>query len=133
MLFQKLTKSFYRSVASFEFDGVLLAVARRQVNGGEALCFVAVVGDVVSGGVHLGYDDVLLSLVLPAQGQVVWLQLLAVAAPRRVELDQDVLLLIHDDLVESVPHNDLHWSFVVLRGGLRLDDGLQFSWGKEGR
>lgn len=124
MLFQELTKPFYCSVPALKFDWALLAVARCQVYRGEALHFVALVRHVVGRGVHLGDHQVLVALVLIAQSQVVGLQLLTVATPRCVELDQDVLLGIHDDIVEGLPDHYLHWSLVVLGHGLGFDDGL---------
>lgn len=128
MFFQEAAQALHRPVATFKFDRTLLAVARGEVYRGEALHFVVVVGHVVGCGVHLGDDQVLLALVLLAQGHVVRLHLLTVAAPGRVELDQDVVLGVHDDVVEGFANHDLNRTLVVLWNWLGLDDGLDFSW-----
>lgn len=53
-------------------------------------------------------------------------QLLAVAAPGRVELDQHVLAAQHE-LVERLGGDDSHGAAVVLGGVLRLDSLLQLA------
>lgn len=127
MLFQELTKSFYGSVPALKFDWALLAVARRKVDGGEALRFVVVVRHIIGCGVHFGDDQVLLTLVFLPQGCVVGFQLLTVATPRGVELYQNVFLGIHHDVVEGFPNHYRHRALVVLGHWLRFDDGLQFA------
>ena len=134
MFFYKLAQMLQVSVSVLKFNWVLFVPTGGEVDGGEALDFVAVAGDVVGRGVHLGDDQVLVALVLLAQGGVHWLQLLAVPAPGRVELDEDVLLRVHHDGVEGLPHHDLDWPLVVLGHRLGFDDWLQFSCqGKQAR
>lgn len=128
MLFQEAAQALQRPVTTFKFNRTLLAVARGEVYRREALYFVVVVWHVVGCGVHLGDDQVFLAFVLLAQGQVVRLHFLTVAAPGSVELDQDVFLGVHDDVVKGFAHHDLDWTLVVLWEWLGLDDGVDFSW-----
>ncbi len=51
----------------------------------------------------------------------------AVAAPWGVELDQDVLVLVHDDVVVVVRHNHMYGPVLLLRNGLGLDAWLDLA------
>lgn len=128
MLFQELGESLHRSVSTLKFDGLLFAVTRREVYGGESLYFEAVVGHVVGCGVHLGYDQIVLPFILLSQSRIVGLQLLTVATPGSVKLNQDIFVGIHDDLIKGLSNHDFNGSFVVLWYWLGLDDGLEFTW-----
>lgn len=46
---------------------------------------------------------------------------LAVSAPRSVELDEDILVLVHDDLLVGVGDDDGDWAVIRLWDGLGLD------------
>lgn len=127
VFFYKLAQMLQISVPILKFNWVLFVPTGGEVDGGESLNFVAVIGDIVGGGIHLGNDQVLAALVLLAQGGVHGLQLLAVPAPGRVELDEDVLLGVHHDGVKGLPHDDSDWPLVVLGHRLGFDDWLQFS------
>lgn len=133
VFFYELAQVLQVSVSILKLNRVLFVPTGCEVDGGEALHLVAVVGDVVGGGVHLGDDQVLVALVLLAQGGVHGLQLLAVPAPGRVELDEDVLLGVHHDGVEGLAHHDLDGPLVVLGHRLGFDNRLQLSCRRESR
>ena len=82
--------------------------------------------NVVGGGVHLDDQNILVGHLL-AQFVVDWSQLLAMAAPRSVELDQDVLAAVLDQVVEVLADGDLDTVVVGLGDGLGLDVGLQLA------
>lgn len=46
---------------------------------------------------------------------------LAVSAPRSVELDEDILVLVHDDLLVGVGDDDGDWAVIRLWDSLGLD------------
>lgn len=52
---------------------------------------------------------------------------LAVAAPWGVELDQDVLVLVHDDVVVVVRHNHMYGPVLLLWNRLGLDAWLDLA------
>lgn len=124
MFFYKLAQMLQISVSILKFNWVLFIPTGGKIDGGEPLNFVAVTGDIVGSGIHLGNDQVLAALVLLAQGSIHRFQLLAVPAPRCIELDEDVLLGVHHDGVEGLPHNDFDWPLVVLGHRLGFDDWL---------
>lgn len=127
VFFYELAQMLQISVSILKFNWVLFVPTGSKVDGGEPFDFVAVTGDIIGGGIHLGNDQVLVALVLLAQGSVHRLQLLAVPTPGCIELYEDVLLRVHHDGVEGLPHHDLDWPLVVLRHWLGFDDWLQFS------
>lgn len=51
----------------------------------------------------------------------------AVSAPWCIELDQNVLLVVQDDVLVVVRHDDGDWAFLSLWDGLRLDAWLDFA------
>lgn len=48
-------------------------------------------------------------------------------APGCVELNQDILLVVHDDLLVVLGDNDGNRAVLLLRNGLRLDAGLNLA------
>lgn len=52
---------------------------------------------------------------------------LAVAAPRGIELQQDVLVIVDDEILVRVRHDDGHGALLGLRDRLRLDAGLNLA------
>lgn len=82
--------------------------------------------DVVGGGVHL-YDGNLLILQFGGQLIVGRSQLLAVAAPRSVELNQRIDAIVHDNFLEVLANGNLDGGIVAFGNRFRLDVGLQGS------
>ena len=58
---------------------------------------------------------------------------LAMSAPWRVEFDEHFLRLIHHNVGEGVPRDNLHfpWFFISCYRRLWFNDRLQFSWTEE--
>lgn len=100
-------------------DGLVLVVSGEEEEGGESANVVGGV-DVVLGGVDLGDDD---GLDLGEGGGELLVEgseSLAVTAPGRVELHEDVLLGVLDDLVEVLVDEGAHIGLLIgLRDGLR--------------
>lgn len=105
-------------------EGVGLVVGGVEEEGGEAL---DVDGGVVLGAVDLGDDDVGLGLKGLAELLVLRGEGLAVAAPGSVELDEDVLVGVHDDRLEGLADDDGNGAVVVRGDGLRADGGGQLA------
>ena len=108
-----------RGTLTVVLDGGVLLASREEVEGGEAL---DIDGVVVLGGITLGDDDGLLASeelaeLLPLGGKS-----LAVAAPGGVELNEDILGVVHDDLLVLLGDDNLDGA-VVLSGDLSGLDG----------
>lgn len=52
---------------------------------------------------------------------------LAVTAPGSVELDENVLLVVNDNLLVVLAHNNGDWALLGLGDGLRLDAGVNLA------
>ena len=106
-------------------NGLTLAVGGEELDGGETLDLI---GDVVGGGIDLGDGDLVgvgleqftELLVLGSKG-------LAVTAPGGVELDQDILVGVHDNLVVVLGDNDGDGAVVLLGDGVGLDAGVDLA------
>lgn len=55
-----------------------------------------------------------------------WSQLLAVSAPRSVELDQNILFHVGDDVIKVLAHGNNNGAAVVVGDGLGLHVRLEF-------
>jgi hypothetical protein len=56
----------------------------------------------------------------------------AVTTPRGIEFHQDVLVVVDDDIIVIMCHNDRDWTLLLLGDGLRLDTGLDLAIEKVG-
>lgn len=83
----------------------LVAFLLVKLDGGEAVNLGVL--ELVGRGVHLDDEHVIAVLVLLGQLVVDGRQLLAVAAPGGVELNQNILGLVKDDLIEVLLHHHL--------------------------
>lgn len=116
------------SAGTAVLDGLTLAVGREELDGGETLDLV---GDVVGGGIDLcdgdlvgvGLEQLTQLLVLGSKG-------LAVTAPGGVELNQDILVGVHDNLVVVLGDNDGNGAVVLLGDGVGLDAGVDLAGGE---
>lgn len=106
-------------------DGLVLGAGLEELDGGEA---GDVVGDVVGGRVDLG-DRHLIGERSVLLGQLVVLggKSLAVAAPRSVELEEDVLLVVDDEVLVALGDDDGGRALLLFGDGLALDAGLDLA------
>merc|ERR1711963_602445 len=104
----------------------LIAVLGEVLEGGEALDLDRL--DLVGGGVHLGNHNILTVLELGAKLVPDGGQLLAVSAPRGIELDENTLGLVESDLIEVLADQDLdRLGIPVLRHILGHQVGLDLA------
>lgn len=106
-------------------DGLVLGAGLEELDGGEA---GDVVRDVVGGRVDLG-DRHLIGERSVLLGQLVVLggKSLAVAAPRSVELEEDVLLVVDDEVLVALGDDDGGRALLLFGDGLALDAGLDLA------
>jgi hypothetical protein len=109
-------------------DGLVLRAGLEELDGGEAR---DVIGNVVGGGVNLGDGD------LVGEGRVLLGQLvvlgrkgLAVSAPRGVELNENVLLVVDDKVLVALGDDHSGTRLLLLGDGLALDAGLDLAGDK---
>jgi hypothetical protein len=113
------------SAGTAVLDGLTLAVGGEELDGRETLDLV---GNVVGGGINLGDGDLVRVgleqltelLVLGSKG-------LAVTAPGGVELNQNILVGVHDNLVVVLGDNDGDGAVVLLGDGVGLDTGVDLA------
>jgi hypothetical protein len=87
-----------------------------------------VIGNVVEGGVNLGNGDLVSeSGVLLGQLIVLGGQSLAVSAPRSVELEENVLVVVDNEILVALCDNDGRAGLLLLGNGLALDAGLNLA------
>jgi hypothetical protein len=55
-----------------------------------------------------------------------------VTTPWGIEFHQDVLIVVDDDIIVIMCHNDRDWTLLLLGDGLRLDTGLDLAIEKVG-
>ena len=84
----------------------MIALGWKELDSGERVDFDAF--DLIDRRVHLGDDKGVVVLVLLAQLLPRGLQLLALTAPWRIELDKHILRAITRHCVEVLAHKDLH-------------------------
>ena len=107
-------------------DGLLVLSGREEVNGGEPLHADARVRDLVGSGIHLGNDHLVAVLELLAHLLKHWREFLAVATPRRVELQQHILTLLQGDFCKRLAAHHDHGALQVgVLGLLRLEQLFQ--------
>lgn len=109
--------------ATLVFHWAILGILRRPEKCWEPGYFIGR-GHIVRGGVELHDLDVLVDEFL-AQLVEDGRQLLAVAAPRGIEFDQRILVVICHHLVEVSSHRDLNVASVIVRDWLRLQVRFQ--------
>jgi hypothetical protein len=109
-------------------NGLVLGASLEELDGGEAR---DVIGNVVGGGVNLGDGD------LVGEGRVLLGQLvvlgrkgLAVSAPRGVELNENVLLVVDDKVLVALGDDHSGTRLLLLGDGLALDAGLDLAGDK---
>merc|ERR1719244_606629 len=123
--FQEFHKSFKRPF-SIVVDDLVLSLLD-EFDGGESLDLDVL--QLVGSGIHLGNDNGLMGLVLLPQFVPDRSELLAVAAPGRVELHQDVLARVSGNSVEVLTNQHLDGFLVPVLGHLLGHEvGLQFSF-----
>jgi hypothetical protein len=129
-------------------NGGTLATGRVELDGREA---ADLIGDIVGGGIDLGDGDLggeigvglvestellilgsktereILAYVTSDWNEVRFYIRLAVSAPRGIELDQNILGIIHDDLLVVVGDHNGDGAIIGLGDGLGLDAGLNLS------
>ena len=106
-------------------NGLVLGTGLEELDCGEAR---DVIGNVVGGGVNLGDGD------LVGEGRVLLGQLivlggkgLAVSAPRGVELNENVLLVVDDEVLVALGDDHSGTGLLLLGDGLALDAGLDLA------
>lgn len=105
--------------------GLVLGAGLEELDGGEA---GDVIGDVVGGGVDLGNGHLVgESGVLGGELVVLGSESLAVTAPRGVELEKDVLVVINDLSLVALGDDDGGGTLLLLGDGLALDAGLDLA------
>jgi hypothetical protein len=113
------------SAGTAVLDGLTLAVGGEELDGRETLDLV---GNVVGGGIDLGDGDLVgVGLEHLTQLLVLGSKGLAVTAPGGVELDQDILVGVHDNLVVVLGNNDGDGAVVLLGDGVGLDAGVDLA------
>jgi len=107
------------SAGTAVLDGLTLAVGREELDGRETLDLV---GNIVGGGIDLGDGDLVgVGLEQLTELLVLGSKGLAVTAPGGVELNQDILVGVHDNLVIVLGDNDSDGTVVLLGNGVGLD------------
>ena len=109
--------------ATLVVDGGVLGSLGVELDGGVAANVDSI--DLVGGGVHLGDGEVRDVLVVSGELVVDGSELLTVAAPWGVELNEDIVVVVNDELSELLADEDLHGLGVVSRDILRLEEGLE--------
>lgn len=105
--------------------GLVLGAGLEELDGGEAR---DVIRDVVGGGVDLGNGHLVgESGVLGGELVVLGSESLAVTAPRGVELEKDVLVVIDDLSLVALGDDDGGGTLLLLGDGLALDAGLDLA------
>ena len=114
--------------ATVVIDGCVLGTLRVELEGGVSSDIDSI--DLVGGGVHLGDGEA--SHVLEVSSELVpdGGELLAVAAPWGVELDEDIVVVVGNDLLEVLPDDDLDRLRVVGGDLFGLEEGGQLAIGE---
>mmetsp|Transcript_14647 Transcript_14647/g.25881 ORF Transcript_14647/g.25881 Transcript_14647/m.25881 type:complete len:298 (-) Transcript_14647:667-1560(-) len=94
-----------------------------KVDGGEALHVELGAGHIVGSGVHLGNLDLVVTPEGGANLSIRGCQALAVSAPRRVELNENIVAT-EDNLIELLGHNDANVVLIGLGRDISRLDGL---------
>jgi len=109
-------------------NGLVLLAGGVQLDGREASDGV---GHIVGSGIDLSHNNLLLELrdISVQSGELLVLgsQSLAVTAPGRVELDENVLLVVNDNLLVVLADDSGDGSFLGLGDGLGLDARLNLA------
>ena len=109
-------------------NGLGLAVGGVELDGREALNLI---GNVVKSSIDLGDGDLVgEGLVHLTELLVLGSKRLAVTAPGSVELDQDILVGVHDNFVVILGDNNGDGTVVLLGDGLGLDAGVDLAGDK---
>jgi hypothetical protein len=106
-------------------DGLSLGVGAVKLDGGETLNLI---GNVVGSGIDLGDGDLArVGLVQFTELLVLGSKRLAVAAPGSVELNQNILVGVHDNLIVVLGNNNSDGTVLLLGNGLTLDARLDLA------
>jgi hypothetical protein len=116
------------SAGTVVLNGLILGAGLEELDGREAR---DVIGNVVGGSINLGNGD------LVGEGRVLLGQLvvlgskgLAVSAPRGVELDENILLVVDDEVLVALGDDHGGTGLLLLGDGLALDAGLDLAGDK---
>lgn len=116
------------SAGTAVLNGLGLAVGGVELDGREALNLI---GNVVKSSIDLGDCDLVgEGLVHLTELLVLGSKRLAVTAPGSVELDQDILVGVHDNFVVILGDNNGDRTVVLLGDGLGLDAGVDLAGDK---
>ena len=116
------------SAGTAVLNGLGLAVGGVELDGREALNLI---GNVVKSSIDLGDCDLIgEGLVHLTELLVLGSKRLAVTAPGSVELDQDILVGVHDNFVVILGDNNGDGTVVLLGDGLGLDAGVDLAGDK---
>lgn len=116
------------SAGTAVLNGLGLAVGGVELDGREALNLI---GNVVKSSIDLGDCDLVgEGLVHLTELLVLGSKRLAVTAPGSVELDQDILVGVHDNFVVILGDNNGDGTVVLLGNGLGLDAGVDLAGDK---
>ena len=116
------------SAGTAVLNGLGLAVGGVELDGREALNLI---GNVVKSSIDLGDCDLVgEGLVHLTELLVLGSKRLAVTAPGSVELDQDILVGVHDNFVVILGDNNGDGTVVLLGDGLGLDAGVDLAGDK---
>jgi len=112
---QVLDETFFGSFTIVVNGSVLLTLGVELDSGetGDADGF-----DFVSSGIHLGDGNTLNVLKSGGELSINRGKGLAMAAPGSVVFNKDVVIIIHDDIIEVLTDNDLDVSFIIGFGEL---------------
>jgi hypothetical protein len=130
VLLQVLNKVL-KLAARLVLDGLLILTGE-EIKSRESLNIKTLNINLVGSGIHLGDDNTvdsgeLITQLVPGGGK-----LLAMSAPGSVKLDKDILVVVHDNVVERGTLENLDISGSILGGNsLRLESGLELA-GKNG-
>lgn len=107
-------------------NGLALGTSRVELDGREASDRIR---DVVGGGVDLGNGDLLGQITRVHLGELVVFgrKRLAVTAPRGIELQQDILVIVDDELLVALADNNGDRALLGLGDGLGLDTRLDLA------
>lgn len=115
IIFDEFEDSFEVSFSG-EGDGFVLLAVLPEFQGREGLYFDC--GDLVSGGVAFGDDNIGVGLKDFCDFLIGWGELLAVSTPGGVELDEDVLVVFKDKFLKVLAYDDFDWFIIGFRDGL---------------
>jgi len=126
LLLDELDKILNATV-SVVSNWVLLVAGLEEFDGWESFNLI---WNIVESSINLGYGDLVGETSIDVkltEDIVLRTESLAVTTPWCIKFNQDILIIIQDDIIVVLGHDDLDWTFLSLWDRLRLDAWLNLS------